>query len=144
VFAPLALIAIFRYGTAEAERWLVAEHAEHKAQAETLRAGQWPDSLPGRKIAGLAQRIGAEGATRVRRYWELQAWLVAEAEEAMLEEEAGDAEIHAGEIRAAFAEMAGLKRALGRSTFAALSALLPFSRNDYWEVSELKQRLARR
>jgi protease PrsW len=44
-------------------------------------------------------------------------------------------------VRATFAELAGLKRALGRSTFVAVNALLPFSRNDYWEVSELRQRL---
>jgi hypothetical protein len=62
----------------------------------------------------------------------------------MLEEDAGDAEFDAKEIRAALDELDGLKRALGRSTFAALNALLPFSRNDYWEVSELKQRLGRR
>ena len=37
-------------------------------------------------------------------------------------------------------EMPGVG-ALGKSTFAAFNALLPFSRNDYWEVSELKQRL---
>ena len=46
--------------------------------------------------------------------------------------------------RAAFAELDGLKRALGRSTFTALQSLLPFSRNDQWEVAELRQRLARR
>ena len=44
-------------------------------------------------------------------------------------------------MRAAFAELDGLKRALGRSTFAALKAHLPFSRNDQWEVAELRQRL---
>jgi hypothetical protein len=72
------------------------------------------------------------------------AWLVAEAEETMLEEEAGDAKFDSAEIRAAFAELNGLKRALGRSTFTALQSLLPFSRNDQWEVAELKQRLSRR
>ena len=30
-----------------------------------------------------------------------------------------------------------------RPTFAALRPLLPFSRNDYWELSELKERLGR-
>ena len=59
----------------------------------------------------------------------------------MIEEAAGDAEFDREELRAAFAELAGLKQALGRSTFAAMSALLPFSRNDYWEVAELRQRL---
>ncbi len=46
-------------------------------------------------------------------------------------------------VRAAVAELDGLKRALGRSTVVALKALLPFSRNDYWELAELRQRLSR-
>ena len=45
------------------------------------------------------------------------------------------------QIGAAFAELAGLRRALGKSSYSAMKALLPFSRNDYWEVSELRQRL---
>ena len=143
VFAPIALITIFYFGTAEAERWLVTERAEHSSQVETLRAGRWPDRPAGRKIAALAERLGPEATTRIRRYWELQAWLVAQAEETMIEEGTGDAQFDAAEIRAALAEIEGLRRALGRSTVTALNALLPFSRNDYWEVSELKQRLGR-
>jgi RsiW-degrading membrane proteinase PrsW (M82 family) len=142
--APIALIAILNLGTAEAQRWLAAECAEHRAQVEALRAGRWPTGPAGRKIAALAERLDHESAKRIRRYWELQAWLVAEAEETMMEEAAGDAEFDAAKIRSALAELDGLKRALGRSIFAALKALLPFSRNDYWEVSELRQRLGSR
>jgi RsiW-degrading membrane proteinase PrsW (M82 family) len=141
LIAPVALIAILNFGTAEAQRWLAGESAEHRAQVEALRAGGWPDGPAGQKMAALANRLDAESVKRLRRYWELQAWLVAEAEEALMEEAAGDAEFDAPAVRAAFAELDGLKRALGRSTFAALQALLPFSRNDYWEVSELRQRL---
>lgn len=143
IFAPVALIAIFHFGTEEAEQWLQTEYAVHRTQIDALRAGKWPDSPAGAKIAALAERLGPEGEKRIRRYWELQAWLVAEAEETMMEESAGDAEFDTSEIRAAFAELDGLKRALGRSSFTAMNALLPFSRNDYWEVSELKQRLGR-
>ena len=143
VIAPLVLIAIFHFGTREAERWLVAEMEEHRAALEALRAGRWPDGPAGGKIAALASRLDTEGAKRVRRYWELQAWLVAEAEETMMEEATGDAKFDAGQVRAAIAELDGLKRALGRSTFAALQALLPFSRNDQWEVAELRQRVDR-
>jgi RsiW-degrading membrane proteinase PrsW (M82 family) len=143
VVAPVALVAILSLGTAEAHRWLVAENAEHRAQLETLRAGRWPEGPAGKKIAALASRLDEESAKRVRRYWELQAWLVAEAEETMLEEAAGDAEFDPAAVRATVAELEGLRKALGRSTFAALKALLPFSRNDHWEVAELKQRLGR-
>jgi hypothetical protein len=144
VVAPLALIAILKLGTTEAQRWLAAECAEHRAQLEALRAGRWPEGPAGEKIAALAARVDADSAHRIRRYWELQAWLVAEAEETMIEEAEGDAEFDSARVRAAFDELAGLRRALGRSTFAALQALLPFSRNDLWEVSELRQRLHRR
>jgi RsiW-degrading membrane proteinase PrsW (M82 family) len=144
LFAPIALIGIFHVGTAEAERWLTSEHAEHVAQLEALRAGRWPDHPASVKVSALAERLGPEAVKRIRRYWELQAWLVAEAEETMIEEAAGDAEFSAGDIRAAFAELAGLRRALGKSTVTALRALLPFSRNDLWELSELRQRIGRR
>jgi RsiW-degrading membrane proteinase PrsW (M82 family) len=144
IVAPLALIALFHFGTREAERWLVGEIAEHGAALEALRSGGWPDGPAGEKIAALAGRLDAEGAKRVRRYWELQAWLVTEAEQTLMEEATGDAEFSQTEVRSALAELDGLKRALGRSTFAALQALLPFSRNDQWEVAELRQRLDRR
>ena len=141
IAAPLLLIAIFHFGTREAERWLVAEIAEHRAALEALRSGRWPNGPAGEKIAALAGRLDEEGAKRVRRYWELQTWLVAEAEATLMEEATGDAEFSQSQVRAAFAELDGLRRALGRSTFTALQALLPFSRNDQWEVAELRQRL---
>lgn len=142
IFAPIAVLAIFHGGTAEAERWLHREYAEHKAQLDALRAGSWPDGPSGQKIGALAERLGPDTAARIRRYWELQAWLVVEAEETLLEQVAGEVSIDKQELRAAFAELDGLKRALGKSTFTALKSLLPFSRNDYWEVSELRQRLS--
>jgi protease PrsW len=142
--APLILIAILNFGTAEAQSWLAAECEEHRKQVEMLRAGRWPGGPAGEKIAALANRLDAETVRRIRRYWELQAWLVAEAEETMIEEAAGDAEFDPSQVRAAIAELDGLRKALGRSTFAAFQALLPFSRNDLWEVSELEQRLTHR
>jgi RsiW-degrading membrane proteinase PrsW (M82 family) len=144
VLAPVALIGIFTFGTAEAQRWLTAEAAAHHLQLEQLRAGKWPDTQAGRKIAALAERAGPEATRRLLRYWELQAWLVVEAEEAMIREANGGGAADAEQVRAAVAELAGLRRAIGRSTFAAFNALLPFSRNDEWEVAELKQRLDRR
>ena len=142
--APLVLLAILHFGTAEAQGWLAAECAEHKQQLESLRGGGWPAGPAGKKIAALAGRLDEESGKRIRRYWELQAWLVVEAEETMMEEATGDAEVDRDSVRSAFAELDGLRRALGRSTFTALQALLPFSRNDLWEVAELKQRVNRR
>jgi len=143
VFAPIALMAIFGFGTSEAQSWLVAERAEHKAQLDVLRSGAWPDSPSGKKIAAWSGRLDPETLKRIRRYWELQAFLIGEAEETLLEEANGDAEYDAAALRSAFEEREGLRRALGPSIYAQLNQLLPFSRNDYWELSELKQRLDR-
>jgi hypothetical protein len=144
VIAPIALIAILNFGTAEAQGWLASECAEHRAQVQALRKGLWPNGPAGDRIAKLAARLDEQSLVRVRRYWELQAWLVAEAEETLMEEAAGDAEFDPTEVRSAFAELDRLKRSLGPSTFAALHSVLPFSKNDFWEVAELKQRLVGR
>ena len=106
-------------------------------------AGRWPETNAAAKVAALAERLGPEGEKRIRRFLELHAWLVLEAESAMMEKAAGDLSIDKDQVKAALAEQSGLRRALGRSTFTALKALLPFSRNDYWEVSELRQRIRR-
>ena len=142
MLAPVAILAIFQFGTGEAQKWLEEEYAQHKAQLEALRAGRWPDGSSGERIAALAARLDPAAAGRVRRYWEVQAWLVVEAEETLIEEAAGDAVFDPDKLRAAFGELQALRSALGAATFAQLNKLLPFSRNDYWELSELKQRLS--
>ena len=143
LFAPVAILGIFQFGTTEAENWLKQEYGEHKAQLAQLRAGKFPENRCGRKIAALAERLRPEARERVRRYLELQTWLVAEAEETLIEEGNGDAVFDKNKILDAFAELESLKRAMGTSTYAQLNRLLPFSRNDYWELSELKQRVSR-
>lgn len=143
LFAPLAIVGIFHFGTAEAQKWLEAEYAEHRAQHEALKAGRWPDSDSGRRVASFAARLNKRAAGQVRRFWELQAWLVLQAEEALLEEAAGDVEFNPDAIRKAFGECEMIEGELGRVLIRALEGLLPFSRNDYWEMSELRQKIER-
>lgn len=143
MFAPVAILAIFQFGTAEAQSWLEAEQKEHRAQLAALRAGRWPEGASGDRVAALAERCGPDIAARLRRYWEVMAYLVVEAEETLLEEASGDAEFDRGAIEDAFDELASLKRAIGASTFAQFNRLLPFSRNDQWEVSELRSRVGK-
>jgi RsiW-degrading membrane proteinase PrsW (M82 family) len=144
VFAPIALIAIFNFGTAEAQRWLEKEKAAHEADLAALKGGGWPDSPSGRAVSGLAERLGSEKSKRIHRYWEVMAYLIVEAEETMLEEAGGDAEFDRLKVEAAFAEAANLRTSLGKTTYATLQRLLPLSRNDYWEISELRQRVSKR
>lgn len=140
VVTPVLLMAISQFGTTEAQQWLAAESTQHRAQLETLQSGKWPEGPAGTRIAALGERLGPAAAASIRRYWEVQAWLVVQAEQAMIDEASGDAVIDRDRIVEAFAELAAIEKSLGRSSMAALNALLPFSRNDYWEVRELRQR----
>lgn len=144
IFAPVAIIAIFTFGTSEAHAWLESERAEHEAELAALEGDGWPDTPSGRAVAGLAARLGADKGQRIHRYFQLLTWLISQGESALLQEEAGDVALDRLKVEAAFAELDSLRRSLGRSTYAALQPLLPFSRNDYWELSELRQRLRRR
>lgn len=138
-FAPLAILAIFHFGTSEAQQWIAADKDRHRAELQALRAGGWPQGAD--RVVAFAARQGEQAAGQVRRYWELQAFLVLEAEEGLLEEAEGDASFDAAAIRSAFREAGALRKKLGRSTVAQLDRLLPFSRNDQWELAELRQRV---
>ena len=52
-------------------------------------------------------------------------------------------EAHAERLRAAFARLEEVKQAVGRIGYAALSRRLPFSNDDEWELSELRELLDR-
>lgn len=141
LISPVLLIGLLNFGTSEAQEWLSAEYASHKAELAALDGGQWPDGKASARIAALAERLGPQASTTIRDYWRTQAFLVVEAEETMIEESGGDAVFDQAKIAAAFADLDRLRLGLGKSAFAALKPLLPFSRNDYWEVSELRQRV---
>ena len=144
MFAPLAIIAIFNFGTSEAQKWLETEYAGHQALLEILRSGKWPAGPTTARLEELARRLGPEGEAQLRRYSVLLAGLVVEAEETMIEQAAGKVVIDKVQVAADFAELDALDRSLGRLTSQALKRLLPFSRNDYWELSELRQRVSRK
>ncbi len=140
IVAPLALMAIFRFGAGEAQQWLQVEREAHQAMLDTLSAGRFPDDPGGQRIAALAARSGPQTAELIREYWEVLTRLVLTSEETLLRQSA-DADRVEADIGASFTRLAELKRELGCGTMAALNLLLPFSRNDYWELSELRERL---
>jgi RsiW-degrading membrane proteinase PrsW (M82 family) len=141
VVTPIAIMGVFHLGQAEAARWLDLELAVHRAALATLEAGGWPDDA--KRVAALAARLGPPAEEHIRAYFRTLAWLVVEAEETMVEEAGGDAAFDRDKVRAAFAELDRSRAAMGRSTAAALKPLLPFSRNDLWELTELRQRVGR-
>jgi RsiW-degrading membrane proteinase PrsW (M82 family) len=140
IIAPLVLMAIFRRGAGEAQQWLRVERNGHRVMLDALSAGRFPDDPGGQRIAALAARAGMPTGELIREYWEVLTRLVLTAEETLLQQSTDVGRVKA-DSAAAFARLAELKRELGRSTMAALNPLLPFSRNDYWELSELRERL---
>jgi RsiW-degrading membrane proteinase PrsW (M82 family) len=141
MLAPLAILAIFHFGTAEAQAWVEADRSQHAQELALLEAGQWPDNAE--RVLRIAERQGARGAELVKRYWLAKAFLVVEAESTLLEEATGDVSFDPNRIAEAFAELVLVRHALGRTVIAQLDRLLPFSRNDDWEIRELRQRIAR-
>ena len=142
VIAPIAMMLVFKFGSTEAQQWLRQESDSHRRMLETLRSGAFPDDHPGQRVAALAARSGPAAGDRIREYWQVLAQLVLTAEETLLQQSTEE-ERKLADAGAAFARLAELKRALGPSLLAALRPLLPFSRNDYWEISELEERLRR-
>ena len=143
MFAPLAVVAIFTFGTTEAQGWLASEKKQHLSEYQALHAGSWPDTAAGKRVAAFAGSLQQPFDAQVQRYWEVLAWLVVQAEETLIEEAEGDVELDPAAVEAAFAELKTIQDSLGRDIFGALKRMLPFSRNDYWELHELRQRIAR-
>ncbi|MCY7338405.1 MAG: PrsW family intramembrane metalloprotease [Sphingomonas bacterium] len=138
IATPLVLIAIFHFGANEAQQWLAEDSAAHRDALDQLRAGVFPGDESGRRIAALATRLGDPVRNRVLAFVTAEMALVVAAEEKLL----GTAPA-IDQLGALFAERDALKHQLGRTTLAALDPLLPFSRNDRWEVAELREDVKR-
>lgn len=138
VATPLVLMGIFQFGTTEAQGWLAAESGAHRDALAQLRGGAFPDDASGRRIAALAARLGGDAEGRLRDYIGAEMALVVAAEEKLLGKP-----VAAAEGRALFDRRDALRTSLGRATRTALEPLLPFSRNDRWEVAELREDMKR-
>ncbi len=141
--APFVLLMVLRFGESEAHDWLAEESTAHEAALAGWRAGGFPDDSSGQRIAALARRTGGDEAERIRRYCALKSELVLAAERELQDRDRWVGADEAKRLRARFAELDALRTAIGRSGFAALKPLLPFSRNDDWELSELKELIGR-
>ena len=138
--APFVIMAIFRFGAVEAQQWLREEREETRTALKAWEAGKYPDDESGRKIAALVSRSDAKTGSLMREYCQLLTWLLLQAEDTLHDQVEDTEKLHV-QGRSAFDRLEKLKRELGKANVAALKALLPFSRNDYWEISELQERL---
>jgi protease PrsW len=140
--APFVIMAIFRFGAVEAQHWLSEEREETRAALGAWEAGKFPDDESGRKIAALVARSDEKMAARIREYCQLLTWLLLQAEDTLHDQVEDTEKLHI-EGKSAFERLETLRRELGKTNVATLKAILPFSRNDYWEISELEERLGR-
>lgn len=143
VSAPLLLIALFRIGESETHQWLAEESEVHRRWLEEWRSGGFPADASGQRIKALAARVKPEQAALIRDYCIVKAELVLAAEEELLDRDRQLDGSEAERLRAAFARLEQVKRAIGRVGYAALSRQLPFSANDEWELSELRELIGR-
>ena len=143
VAAPLLLMAVLNFGEKEARAWLAEDSAGHQARLAAFRADGFPDDASGQHIAALAARVEPEEAERIRAYCIARTELVLIAEEELGER---DRKLDADErerVNALIERIAALEHQIGRSGMAALRPLLPFTRNDAWEVKELRELMRR-
>ena len=143
VVAPLMLLALLRFGEGEAQGWLAEESAAHEAALAEWRGGGFPKDASGQRIEALAKRAGGAEAERIHAYCLLKTELVLAAERELQDQDRKVDPEDAFRLRRQFAELDSLRRAMGRTGFAALKPLLPFTRNDDWELSELKELIGR-
>ncbi|MDR7101632.1 PrsW family glutamic-type intramembrane protease [Croceicoccus sp. BE223] len=146
VVVPIAVIALFRYGAKEASHFLDVERQEHAADQPALEAGEWPDTECGRQLrVYVAERSDLPGlGSQVLEYWRLLGELVLSAESRMVERANGQRLDPQAELdRARFERLHAMERDFAPPTLRAVKRLLPFSRNDLWDIAELREQLKR-
>ncbi|GLR48351.1 PrsW family glutamic-type intramembrane protease [Sphingomonas astaxanthinifaciens] len=143
VLVPVLLMAIFSFGAREAGNLLKVESAEHLADLDHLENGRWPDTDSGRRMAAYVADHPELGPA-VLEYWRILNQTVLSAERRMLERTHGqwlDREAEQDEAR--LRRLDALERGFDPQLLRAVTRLLPFSRNDHWEIAELREQLER-
>ena len=143
VLAPIVLLGLMRFGEGETHRWLLEESEGHRQWLAQWQDGGFPSDASGQRIAALAARSSPSEAALIRDYCMLKAELVVIAEEELLDRDRKIDDADEERLRAQIERLAHLRTDLGKAGFAALGQLLPFSRNDEWELGELKELLDR-
>ncbi len=143
VVAPLIVLGLLRFGEGEAKGWLAEESEAHEAALAEWRSGGFPKDASGQRIEALAKRSAGAQAQRIHAYCALKTELVLAAERELQDNDRDVEPEDRYRFRRQFAELEALRKAMGRTGFAALRPLLPFSRNDEWELSELREVIGR-
>lgn len=142
VVLPPVLLLILTRSEHAAHTWLLTDYESHQHMLDEIRAGRVADSPAGRFVLALAEQLPPDVAADIFRYVQVHTWLVAKAEEDLIERENGRAEDLGREVRERLAELHTLEKRIGRTALLALSPHLHFTRNDLWEIHELEEHVA--
>ena len=107
--APFVIMAIFRFGAVEAQKWLNEEREGTRSALAAWEAGKFPDDASGRKIAALVKRADQPTAARMREYCQLLTWLLLQAEDTLHDQVTDTEKLHA-EGKKMFERLEQLKR----------------------------------
>ena len=138
---PLTLFFVFARSERATHQWLRGDFEAHRALLEEIRAGHFSTSEAGRALTGLASRFHGATGSDVLAYIELKIELILRAEEIMLAKQDGrDLEVGEPE-REKFDRLRALEWRLGRPVLSAIDPRLGLTRNDLWELAQLRQRV---
>ena len=141
VVAPIVLIGLMRFGEGETQSGWRRKASAHRRWLEEWRQAACPTTQrPADR--GTRRARQRKGRAHLRDYCMLKAGWCLQAEEDLLDRDRKHGGRGGGRLRTAFADAS---RSRGDRAAFGLRALpaLPFSRNDYWELSELRQRINR-
>ncbi len=143
MLVPLTLFFVFARSERATHQWLKADYEAHQAALAEIRAGHFSTTESGRAITDIVSRFRGATAIDVLAYIELKIALILRAEEIMLAKQDGHTlEVGAAE-RETFDRLQALEWRLGRALLAAIGPRLGLSRNDLWELNQLKERVRR-
>ena len=143
VAVPILVMLLFHVGIREADGWLDAEARSHRDALADLRGGGFPDTASGRLVEALDRRVsGSVSPDAIRAYLEVQTEIVLRAEE-MLRAEGRPSGITPDD-QALLERQRLLCAILGRTTLAILAPMMPFSRNERWEMAEWRRKVGHR
>jgi protease PrsW len=141
---PLLLFMIFSRSEHGAHKWLLTDYESHQHMLDDIRQGKLIDGPAGRFVLALSAQFRAGVGADMFRYIQVHTWLVAKAEEDLIDLEEGRPEDLGQEVRERLKELHALEKKIGRTGLLALNPHLHFTRNDLWEIHELEVHAERR
>lgn len=135
---PLVLFLMFSRSEHAAHKWLLTDYESHQHMLDDIRQGKFADSPEGRFVLALAEQFPPRVGADMFRYIQIHTWLVAKAEEDLIDADEGRAEDLGREVRDKLGELHALEKEIGRTALLAMGPHLHFTRNDLWEIHELE------